>query len=330
MHIRIDRDLPVPIPTQLQGQIEYGVSNGDFPPGSRLPSVRDLSARLGISPVTVTGVYRTLRDKGLIESRAGHGTFVRPQEALDGSGVDAVDTALRSAWRIAARTGVDARDLIERLQRLVAHSANATPLRICFVGVYPDVTRAYVADLRRHVGPHDTVTPTTFDALKANGDDLTGDDLTGFDLLLTFAHRSKELEALAPGNVPVASVSLIASERTRVALAEVDPLARMVLVSSVPEFVVTLRRAIDRFASHVASVRTCVRGSPEAQRLVGDADVVVYATGSDDVLDGLAADVRAFEYRHVPDPAFVERTLLPAIERLRAAKTERSLPEEAP
>ena len=63
---------------------------------------------------------------------------------------------------------------------------------------------------------------------------------------------------------------------------------------------------------------------------MADADVVVYATGSDDVLDGLPAAVRAFEYRHVPDPAFVERTLLPAMERLRAAKTERSLPEEAP
>jgi hypothetical protein len=31
MRIRIDRELPVPVPLQLQGQIEFGVTNGDFP-----------------------------------------------------------------------------------------------------------------------------------------------------------------------------------------------------------------------------------------------------------------------------------------------------------
>lgn len=324
MRIRIDRDLPVPIPTQLQGQIEYGVGTGDFPPGSRLPSVRNLSTRLGISPVTVTTVYRALRTKGLIESRPGRGTFVRPEEDLGNGTSDAVDNALRAAWRLAERTGVDARDLIERLQRLLAHTSNAAALRALFVGVYPDVTRAYVADLRRHLGPHDEVTPTTFDAIAGSPERLVG-----YDLLITFAHRVSDLERIVPAGVTTTSVSLVASERTRVALAEVDPLARLVLVSSVPEFVVTFRRAIERFASHVASVRTCIRGSAEVRALVADADVVVYATGSDDVLDGMPADVRAFEYRHVPDPVHVERTLLPMIERLRAAKTHDALAEEA-
>lgn len=325
MHIRIDRDLPVPIPTQLQGQIEYGVSTGDFPPGSRLPSVREISMRLGISPVTVSSVYRALRAKGLVESRPGHGTFVRPGGDLGDDVTDVVDDALRGAWRLAQRNGVSARDLIERLQHLVAYTTTSAALRILFVGVYPDVTRAYVADLRRHLGPHDEVTATTIDAIDADGRSLKG-----HDLLITFAHLVSDLERRAPSGVPVANVALVASERTRVALAEVDPLARMVLVSSLPEFVVTLRRAVERFASHVASVRTCVRGSDELRALLPDADVVVYATGSDDVLDGLAADVRAFEYRHVPDPVFIERTLIPAIERLRAAKTDTALAEEAP
>ncbi|MEI2422099.1 GntR family transcriptional regulator, partial [Arthrospira platensis SPKY2] len=75
MPIRIDRDLPVPVPLQLQGQIEYGVTSGDFPPGSRLPSVRELAADLGVSPVTVSAVYRRLRSAGLIDGAPGRGTF---------------------------------------------------------------------------------------------------------------------------------------------------------------------------------------------------------------------------------------------------------------
>jgi DNA-binding transcriptional MocR family regulator len=45
-------------------------------PGARLPSVRTLTARHRASPVTVTGALRRLVAQGLIETRAGQGTFV--------------------------------------------------------------------------------------------------------------------------------------------------------------------------------------------------------------------------------------------------------------
>jgi DNA-binding transcriptional regulator YhcF (GntR family) len=325
MQIRIDRDLPVPVPLQLQGQIEYGVTSGDFPPGSRLPSVRELAAELGVSPVTASAVYGRLRASGLIDSEPGRGTFVRRSEPhASGPLSDPVDAALRRALQRADRAGVGRADVIERLQRMVARGSPALPLRTAFVGVYPAVTRAYVADLRRHLAVGDELVATTFG-------ELVNDDavLAGRDLLFTFAHRVADLERVAPAGAAVVSVALIPSERTRVALAEIDPLARVVLVSAVPEFVVTFRRAIERFASHVASVRTAVRGSPEAAATVAGADVVVYATGAEDVLDGLPADVRAFEYRHVPDPVQVETVLLPLVERLRAAKARGEPPREA-
>jgi GntR family transcriptional regulator len=326
MRIRIDRELPVPVPLQLQGQIEFGVTNGDFVAGTRLPSVRTLAAELAMSPVTVSAVFRTLRQRGVIETIPGRGTFVR-SDVPRGTAYpdDPLDADLRKVLLRAERAGVGRGELIARLQRLVARAQEAPAVRATFVGVYPAVTRAYVADLRRHLGAGDELTPTTFDVLQA----APAADLVGRDLLFTFAHRVADLERLAPPGVAIASVGLLPSERTRVALAEIDPAARVVLVSTVPAFVVTFRRGIERFASHVASVRTCVRGSPEAAANVRDADVVVYATGSEDVLDGLAADVRAFEYRHVPDPVYVERTLIPLIDRVRAAKRRGSPPQEA-
>jgi len=325
MQIRIDRDLPVPVPLQLQGQIEYGVTSGDFPPGSRLPSVRELAAELGVSPVTVSAVYGRLRASGLIDSEPGRGTFVRRVEShVSGPLADPVDGALRRALQRADRAGVGRVELIERLQRMVARGNVAAPVSAVFVGVYPHVTRAYVADLRRHLAAGDELVATTFDEL---ADD--GVVLAGRDVLFTFAHRMADLERLVPTDSQIVSVGLIPSERTRVALAEIDPLARVVLVSAVPEFVVTFRRAIERFASHVASVRTAVRGTPEVAARVAGADVVVYATGAEDVLDGLPADVRAFEYRHVPDPVQVETVLLPLVERLRAAKARGEPPREA-
>ncbi len=44
--------------------------------GTRLPSVRELMAELGVSPLTVRRAFRQLVGVGLIDTRPGHGTFV--------------------------------------------------------------------------------------------------------------------------------------------------------------------------------------------------------------------------------------------------------------
>jgi DNA-binding transcriptional regulator YhcF (GntR family) len=327
MQIQIDRDLPVAVTTQIQGQIEYGVSNGDFPPGSRLPSVRELALELRVSPVTVSQVYKSLQAKGLIETVQGTGTFVREL----GSGPVArptsrVDELLRQALLVAEREGVGRAECLERFQHLVAQSRHVRPIRTAFVGVYADVTRAYVADLRRHLRPADAVLATTFDELAGDADARRV--VRGADLVLSFAHRVPDLRAYVPADVDVATVSLIPSERTRVALAEIDPLARLLIISTIPEFLPTFRRAVARFASQVESVQVALLGTPEAHGALTSADVVVYGTGSHSVLDGLPSHVRAFEYRHVPDPIHVERVLLPLISRLRDSRS-RALVQEA-
>jgi len=327
MRLQIDRDLPVPIPVQLQGQIEYGVTNGDFPPGSRLPSVRDLAAQLGVSPVTVSSVYQKLQASGLIESTPGRGTIVRDTRSTPSTiTVDPIDQALRRALQRGDRAGLSRADLIERFQRLATHRSANTPIRCTFVGVFPNVTRAYVADLKRHLAPHDELVATTFQEL----DEQERTPIENRDLLFTFAHRVADLEALSPPGARIESVALIPSERTRVALAEIDPLARVVLVNAVPEFVVTFRRAVERFASHVASITTAVLGAPDLPDVIAGADVVVYATGAESIVDGLLGDVRAFEYRHVPDPTHVETVLLPLIERIRDQREDPHTPQEDP
>lgn len=48
---------------------------GEFPPGSRLPSVRQLCASHGLSLATVTHALHELEDAGLIEARARRGYF---------------------------------------------------------------------------------------------------------------------------------------------------------------------------------------------------------------------------------------------------------------
>ena len=53
------------------------VSGGDLPVGARLPTVRELSAALHVSPTTVSEAWKTLAAVGAIEPRGRLGTFVR-------------------------------------------------------------------------------------------------------------------------------------------------------------------------------------------------------------------------------------------------------------
>lgn len=56
-----------------------GVRRGDLSPGSRLPTVRDLAWKLGVTPGTVARAYQIATQEGLLEAAVGRGTFVSTQ-----------------------------------------------------------------------------------------------------------------------------------------------------------------------------------------------------------------------------------------------------------
>lgn len=65
--------------------MEAGVRTGELPPGAALPPVRTLAATLGVSPATVASAYRTLRQRGLVETAGRHGTRVRSRPPVAGT-----------------------------------------------------------------------------------------------------------------------------------------------------------------------------------------------------------------------------------------------------
>ena len=69
----------VPLYVQLQQQVQQRVLTGQLADGEQLPSVRDLSAQLGLNPLTVSKVYQRLEREGFVETRRGLGTYVSHQ-----------------------------------------------------------------------------------------------------------------------------------------------------------------------------------------------------------------------------------------------------------
>jgi GntR family transcriptional regulator len=74
--IRVNPALPTPIWSQIEDGVRHLVASGALPPGSALPSVRDLARAERINPNTVAKAYQRLVDAGVLETRRGEGTFV--------------------------------------------------------------------------------------------------------------------------------------------------------------------------------------------------------------------------------------------------------------
>lgn len=72
----VERQSKLPIYRQIAEQIRLQISDGRMPPGTQLPTVRELAAMLSVTRLTVQNAYRDLQADGWVESTVGRGTFV--------------------------------------------------------------------------------------------------------------------------------------------------------------------------------------------------------------------------------------------------------------
>lgn len=62
---------------RVADDIAAHIASGELVPGARLRSERDLAGHYGVSYGTVRRAMEVLRERGLIETIHGRGTFVR-------------------------------------------------------------------------------------------------------------------------------------------------------------------------------------------------------------------------------------------------------------
>lgn len=90
-----------PIYTQLIQQVKAGIVTGAFPPGERLPSVRDLATEAGVNPNTMQRALAELERDGLVYSQRTAGRFVTEDNTM-------INTAKRSLAERHVKTFLEA------------------------------------------------------------------------------------------------------------------------------------------------------------------------------------------------------------------------------
>lgn len=213
--LNLDAASGTPVYRQIVEQIRALADAGGLSAGERLPTVRRLADSLGVNRNTVSRAYATLRELGVLETRAGGGTAVatRPpprREDPHGDLADAVRAAVRSGLSPA-----EVRDLAHALAERAA-----TEVRTVFVECNPERAQAFAQELTRRL--HSDVRPSLLDEL----DTTTADaDL----VVTTFFHLAEVRRwAVAAGrDVETLAVVVAPHIRTLTRVADLPPGARV-------------------------------------------------------------------------------------------------------
>lgn len=82
---QVDERSGVPIWMQIRKRLIYLIASGQYERDERLPSVRELSVRLGVNYNTINKVYQDLERDNFIFTKRGKGSYVADISAVDHS-----------------------------------------------------------------------------------------------------------------------------------------------------------------------------------------------------------------------------------------------------
>lgn len=95
--LRVDVHPGKPLFEQLRMWVIDAVRDGTLPPGTRLPTVRELAGQLGWAVNTVARAYRELETVGVVETRGRFGSFVARTDPADAAMAVAASTYAEAA-----------------------------------------------------------------------------------------------------------------------------------------------------------------------------------------------------------------------------------------
>jgi GntR family transcriptional regulator len=125
LNFRVDGRSGVAPYLQIVRQVRQALRMGVLDVGDQLPSVREVVTAVAVNPNTVLKAYRDLEREGLVEARAGQGTFVRARPPGPPPGTHSRLGRSLARWvREAREAGLD-EESMESLLRVTLRAADA-------------------------------------------------------------------------------------------------------------------------------------------------------------------------------------------------------------
>ena len=107
-----------PMYMQIIEQVQHRVAVGDWTPGTKLPSIRELAVAIGVSVITVKRAYLELERDGVIVTQQGKGSWVSENESRGRLQQGELERHLARAAELGRAMGLSTDELTAELVRI--------------------------------------------------------------------------------------------------------------------------------------------------------------------------------------------------------------------
>lgn len=205
---KINHDLDVPIYQQLVDSIRTAIKNGTLSAGQQLPTVQEVTEKLGIARGTIKRAYDELERAGLVEKVQGRGTFVRYQPANSGSRKEQAMAAIDAMLQQLEDMGLSPAEINIFLNlKLRQWAEQEAQVKVALVECNPE-TLSELSEQLRHIDGVDLYT-YPLEGVQQYPYQLSED----FDLVVTTSAHADFVESILPVKKQLARVALRPSAR---------------------------------------------------------------------------------------------------------------------
>lgn len=107
-----------PVYLQLIEQLELALVTGEYPPGARMPAVRELAAQAGVNPNTMQRALQELEAKGLVNTQRTAGrTVTQDAEMLAQLRRRMAQTQVAAFWENMKKLGLSGEEIVSLIHR---------------------------------------------------------------------------------------------------------------------------------------------------------------------------------------------------------------------
>lgn len=205
---KINHDLDVPIYQQLVDGIRAAIKTGALTPGQQLPTVQEVTEKLGIARGTIKRAYDELERDSLVEKVQGRGTFVRYQPANSGSRKERAMAAIDGMFKQLEDMGLSPAEINIFLNlKLRQWAEQETHVKVALVECNPE-NLSQVSEQLRHINGVDLYA-YLLENVKQYPYQLSED----FDLVVTTSAHGEYVESILPVKRQLARIALRPSAR---------------------------------------------------------------------------------------------------------------------
>ncbi len=109
----------IPIYRQVVEQVQRMIASGQLPPGSELPSVRELALQHAVNPMTISKAYALLENEGLLIRQRGKPMQVAAMSKADSKQQkhDLLTPAIENLLLVAKQLDLDIEELLPLIKK---------------------------------------------------------------------------------------------------------------------------------------------------------------------------------------------------------------------